>query len=586
MNEGLNRAFIRAYDKEKSSEARRKHQAQQQQADELSRLMVQFDTATIDIPAPHMLQAKKRIAEEAVVGAPVRSSRPTSAASIPQPSVPSQDVSLAADEGLRDSIAEQMLRAVSWEQQALGTFTGEVRLQSGLPGNRQSAERGGNVTVAQGSSGQAGDVPQSPAPGVNVGVAGERETLLRESSVLRRDSIAERPLPAANTAGARASEALPLATGAAASQSDARQQPNSTAAAPEHLPLAVSTPTESSPSAADPSGVRREKSGNIFRLDRPSYHREAGTPAPDMLDVEDEKTEALELACDAVDEQASSASDTQWLDRTRIPLGRVDSPVLAAPHVGRTRDTDATPAKRNPLADAEAKELEKRLREAKVRIFNPVWEVDNLQWPPVCLELMHRMSSNFKSIAENLAAACQDGLQVMAVTSPQRGEGTTTVACCLALLAGSHGLNVAIVDGDLEKPTLSYQTNLDVEQDWRGALINDLALEEVAIHSIDDQVTVVPLLNPISEFEMTSGDERIINMMRELTSCFDLVIVDAGRVDSTRSLIRTLGERGLISAAVAVVDHRSSTPDRIEACLRRIRQAGVHSIGLVENFAA
>ena len=75
-------------------------------------------------------------------------------------------------------------------------------------------------------------------------------------------------------------------------------------------------------------------------------------------------------------------------------------------------------------------------------------------------------------------------------------------------------------------------------------------------------------------------------MLRDLSESFDLVIVDMGPMSSDRSLVQTLGEQGILNAVVTVVDHRSSTAERIEACLRRIQQTGVNSIGLVENFAA
>ena len=57
-------------------------------------------------------------------------------------------------------------------------------------------------------------------------------------------------------------------------------------------------------------------------------------------------------------------------------------------------------------------------------------------------------------------------------------------------------------------------------------------------------------------------------------------------MNSARSLVATMGEYGLISATVAVVDHRQATQQSIENCLRKIRESGVASVGLVENFAA
>ena len=92
-----------------------------------------------------------------------------------------------------------------------------------------------------------------------------------------------------------------------------------------------------------------------------------------------------------------------------------------------------------PTSPRRRANIEAACRQARTRIFNPVWEVDNLQWPRVCLELLEQISHNVNKVAGNLMSACEEGLQILAVTSPSGGEGATTVACCLALLAGNHG---------------------------------------------------------------------------------------------------------------------------------------------------
>jgi Mrp family chromosome partitioning ATPase len=75
-------------------------------------------------------------------------------------------------------------------------------------------------------------------------------------------------------------------------------------------------------------------------------------------------------------------------------------------------------------------------------------------------------------------------------------------------------------------------------------------------------------------------------MLSELSQSFDLVVVDLGHMASSRNLVTSLGDLGAINAVVAVVDRRNNSADAIESCLRQIRQTGIASIGLVENFAA
>ncbi len=320
--------------------------------------------------------------------------------------------------------------------------------------------------------------------------------------------------------------------------------------------------------------TERREHGEIFRLDRPSYsseesRRNVESPSEqDLVESIGEDLSADDLSTeDLVDKQRTSSESSLDVPDSSEPQGSPDS-------VGSQAKVDA------------ARAAEEGLRKARLKIFNPVWEVDALQWPAVCSELLKRRSENLERVAQNLISACQEGLQVLAVTSPSGGEGRTTVACCLAMLAGSHGLNVAILDGDIENPTLSVQTNLDIEQDWKTAMLNQMSLEEVAVHSIDDQVTLLPLVNPINRDELASDDNRIAFMLHELSQSFDLVIVDMGHMGSTRSLVTSMGEQGMINAVVTVVDLRNSSPGRLDACLRRIRRTGISSIGLVENFAA
>lgn len=305
---------------------------------------------------------------------------------------------------------------------------------------------------------------------------------------------------------------------------------------------------------------KHAKQGEIFRLDCPTYR--PGTQSRGLGQFED-------AATDSDDEESEILSSAGDLHSSNT---KADLELLTEPS-GRRR-WDST------------REVEEGLRQAKTRVFSPVWEVDCLQWPSVCIELIEQDEQKMIHVANNLTKACEEGLQVLAVTSPQAGEGRTTVACCLAKLAGIHGLRVAFVDGDLENPTVSYQTNLDVESDWKSALFDHVPLEEVAVHSIEDQVTLIPLVDPIGEDEISCDDSRIAFMLQQLTASFDLVIVDMGPMDSKRSLVTALGEQGIISAVVTVVDHRKSTPQRIEACLQRIRRTGISSIGLVENFSA
>lgn len=654
MSKSLNQAFIRAYSKEQAQLAKQREQGSNigLNADDF---IVRFDTATCAVPNMHTQSSKalnstsssnapnslaraalpesKQQPTEFYSELPKSAERPRTATNSLAAKVSATDVrrsgstaktsfeaeaELQVAEELRQEIAARMSRAGAWDAQQIDAFIGGFPMisayhqpsRSSQPGS--PSERRPRVTNHQDLKG----------PHFNRGETRQAVLAANRSddrSAIRHAQRSE-PIEIDRTAPVRHvslvdSEAVVPQAPAVRSQQQTSQhseltdpQPTqgiSPAPSPALTPLEFpalangALDTQSTRTAQMSRATRIQElggSGDIFRLDRPTYSQpndyllvehgfDSGELSSEILEYSASGTkvdiEGMGSAGPVVGQQTQTAQSTLPTSEARV--GFAEAHAVAEQDQATISNTEAAEV---PTATSRAKSLENDLRKAKVRIFNPVWEVDSFQWPDICLELLQQRAETMELVARNLSEACQEGLQVLAITSPRSGEGRTTVACCLAKLAGSRGLNVAIVDGDIENPTLSYQTNLEVEQDWKTAILNQLPLEEVAVHSIDDQVTLVPLVAPIDRHEMSTNDNRIELMLQELSESFDLVIVDMGHMESSRSLVTSLSERGVISAVVAVVDRRSSNRIQVEDCLRRLRQTGVASIGLVENFAA
>lgn len=663
MSQSLNQAFIKAYAKDKATAAPSKPTPAPTNLD-VGSFIVRFDTATCPIsntPVSNTpIQSAGQLRQNSDSSAGNQPVRPT--ATIPIPSAepapsthnaphpagltPHSDATFrngampissaahvnsakrASDveierrsaEELRSTIASQMSRAGAWEAQSPDAFSVDFPMISPYHqrvAHPPAADAGMKGTHFNRPSGSAQAVASRSEP-TRAKQAHPPVAPSYSGPVHSSSSPAAAPQVAAPTDGFPLAAIAPRAQGVLGDQVPPQPPPTTStwdALQTPALSSAASRPNQpTSPTSVETStqdwARHLASSGDIFRLDRPSYSFavEPGSSQP-QADSGDLSSEILALSNShtRIDFEPSNLAENQHAAQaaaTSLPPPATASsfntqptdtaqPASTTPSASAAAASAAAAHAANEVYEADAQQRaqqvkckERDLRQAKVRIFNPVWEVDSFQWPEVCVELLHKRASAMELVAKNLIEACQDGLQVLAVTSPQSGEGRTTVACCLAKLAGSRGLNVAIVDGDLENPTLSYQTNLDVEQDWKSAIFNQLPLEEVAVHSIEDQVTLVPLTEPVTDRELSIDDNRIQLMLQELSASFDLVIVDMGHMESSRSLVTSLGERGIISAVVAVVDYRSSTRQQVDHCLRRIRQSGIASIGLVENFAA
>ena len=485
--------------------------------------IVRVDTATVSIPEPHYTRQKP-------------ATKPMVTSPAPESGYQAEALEAAEESTeLRASIADQMVRASSWKDSSIDAFIGGFPMV--------------NDDVI--------DETEEQSPSTPTRRDSDEATI--DASV---QSDIEAAAQARSTQVNTAADSYEQETQSAAVQVEAAQVE---AAQVEASSTSINETTATTETSTDTSALSNEQvdeivrnyvqkhgnSGEILRLDRPSDEA-AGGDTIGVLESAFAETDAEEDSSLAEDDEAYETVDDEHDD--------------AAVKIARER--------------------EETLRNARGRNFQPVWEVDCLQWPAVCMELLQQREENLMRVASNLSKACNDGLQVLAVTSPQRGEGRTTVACCLAKLAGINGLRVAFVDGDLENPSLTHQTNLDVEMDWKSAVMNQIPIEEVAIHSIDDQVTLIPLTKPVAEDEFATDDNRIAFMVHELADSFDLVIIDMGHMESTRTLLTSLAEQGIVNAVVTVVDTRIAATQRLEACLRRIRRTGVSSVGLVENFGA
>ncbi|MEM7475561.1 MAG: AAA family ATPase [Planctomycetota bacterium] len=576
MAESLNKAFIKAYrkvreggaseshDEETSSKHEVRDEANSErpkavneaasnpaktESDSGTEYIVRVDTTSVKIPQPHMLRKRGQSGKSAVA---VTSAEPKSelsevvssstASNLNNPKVSPENVAAeeantGTTEDLRDSIVEQMRDAILID--ASLPPSGHVQIVEPFWASLPSVGDGANNT-------EGGDQDSSPEP-----VPPESQSA--SASDADFNSSASRPEDdhhhdqgnLGDEQGLSDYEQTPIESNNSQHSGDSEESIHPSVSEHPGLepPDAPALSVDEVRNLIEEYAQKKGRTGEIFRLDEPTYGEKSNEDLEDSGDSENSLDHPSLTSIDYDEELAAQ----RW---------------------------------------EEAREVEEDLRQAQTKRFNAAWEVDEFQWPAVCEELLRRGESRLEKVASNLARATHEGLQVLAVTSPQGGEGRTTVACCLAKMAAVSGLRVAFVDGDIENPSLSYQTNLDIDFDWRTAILNQLPLEEVAVHSIRDQITLIPLLSPVAEHEFAPGDNRVAFMLHQLSESFDLVVVDMGHMESTRNLVSSLAQQGIINAVVTVVDHRISNPERVEACIRRIRRSGVASVGLVENFAA
>jgi Mrp family chromosome partitioning ATPase len=218
--------------------------------------------------------------------------------------------------------------------------------------------------------------------------------------------------------------------------------------------------------------------------------------------------------------------------------------------------------------------------------FAASWEVDTFFWPEVLMQLERSNPNSFREIGYHLAQANASGLKVMAVTSGERGVGRSTVAMHMARSAAAAGLKVALVDADAFTPSLVDQLRLDVQLGWQSCLFEAVPLEEIAVHSVSDNVTLFPLTSTLSQEQVHVNLLRISKLVRRISTAFDLVILDSSRLNLDQRDLAGVSTDSAVDAAVVVVDSELSIKEKIDSAISILQTMGLGSIGLVENFRA
>ncbi len=215
--------------------------------------------------------------------------------------------------------------------------------------------------------------------------------------------------------------------------------------------------------------------------------------------------------------------------------------------------------------------------------FSPDWELDRFIWPDLCQHLLATENRYFQHVGEQLKAATDQSHHVVMVSGCRRGEGRTTLALCLARSAAAAGVDVAVVDADWQNPQLGTRLGLEPPCGWTEVLVGKATLNEAAVTSIEDRLTLFPLNGPGS-VPNASNRRRSSQVMRAISTRFPLVIIDAGPWDDQDPLTVPDDQDCLVDAAIVVRDLRRTEQEEAVRTARRLQANGIAAVGIAENF--
>ena len=197
------------------------------------------------------------------------------------------------------------------------------------------------------------------------------------------------------------------------------------------------------------------------------------------------------------------------------------------------------------------------------------------------------MTEAFFGTVSSLRFATERGerANVIVLTSPEPGDGKTTVATNLAIVLAEIGRRVILVDGDVRKPTLGRI----FDHNCQGGLaelmeseesIDDIALSQYVIQTAIPGLSLLPTKVAHQGIATKFHSSRMRILIQRLRDEYDTVIIDSPPMLRIADA-RVLG--WLADGVLLVLRARKTTREQAIAAYDCLLQDGTHVFGTVLN---
>jgi Mrp family chromosome partitioning ATPase len=223
-------------------------------------------------------------------------------------------------------------------------------------------------------------------------------------------------------------------------------------------------------------------------------------------------------------DRAANNPDQAWSGLApNLQLGKRSTP---KPDASVDASASTQPTARRPLSEFA------RPAQAPQQKFKPALEVDRFRWSPVSETLVRHHGGSLDNLVSTLTAADDAGRSLIGIAGMSHGAGCTTLLASAARLLISAGKTVAIVDANFAAPGLANALGLAIQAGWEDVLAGQTPLAEAVVHSLGDQLAVLPLVRGGAAAAEKIGSIHASVTAGVLRYHYNIVLVDLGALDN------------------------------------------------------
>jgi len=213
------------------------------------------------------------------------------------------------------------------------------------------------------------------------------------------------------------------------------------------------------------------------------------------------------------------------------------------------------------------------------RPFRPMLQVDDFCWPGICRQLEEAAAAELDRLADAAIEIAGRGQKVLAIAGCRRGEGTTALVLGVGRRLVERRRKVVLADANLANPQLAPRLAVQPQHGWEEVIGGRMPLEEVIVESVLSGLGLLPVCGASARADLSDEDKsRMADSLDLLASHYDVVLVDAASAADPAALPPGL------DALLLVHNVRTTTPQRLAETERRLSQAGMPPLGIIQNF--
>jgi capsular exopolysaccharide synthesis family protein len=190
------------------------------------------------------------------------------------------------------------------------------------------------------------------------------------------------------------------------------------------------------------------------------------------------------------------------------------------------------------------------------------------------------VAESFRLLRSNLDFFKIDSpTKTILITSPNQGNGKTTVATNLALLMAQGDQKVLLVDADMRRPAVHAYLNIEKEPGLVDAIRGQKTVVEVARVMKDSGLSVLTVGTRPPNVTEIVGSKRISSIFEDLKKAYEVIIVDAPPLVISDAYNLAAKADGVI----LIMEPGQTREEQARVIKEQLERAGATVIGVVFN---